>query len=114
MPVLAVGELYLTTDTNELYCGATSGNIPVGLPVFNALGTRQSTPHIVVGVVTIGGSVTVTLAGSAAFTSATSYICTASDITTKNRSPQIAQMSGASIIFTANVGDTVQYHCIGN
>jgi hypothetical protein len=116
MPVLAIGEFYLATDTNELYTGATPGNIPVGVPIFNAAGTRRGTPHIVADKVTIGGggTSTVTLVGSAAFTSAASYICVGVDVSAKNRSPQITQVSGSQITFTANAGDTIQFICIGN
>lgn len=115
LPSLFQGELSATTDTNELYVGTSTGNVRLTLPVYNSSGTPQTNSHIVIDKVTIpgGGMATVSLTGPAAFTSSTSYICTAVDITAKNRSPQISQVSGSQITFTDNAGDVIQYHCIG-
>lgn len=115
MPLLNDGEIYLCTDTKELFVGA-GGNSPVGVPIFNAAGLRKASPHLVVDKVTIpgSGSITITLTGPSAFTTATSYVCIASDITMKNRAPAVLQVSGSQITFTANAGDVVQYICVGN
>lgn len=115
MPALLTGEVAFTTDTNDLYVG-NSGNVRLTHPVLNAAGVQKANVHMVADKVTIpsGGSITVTLSGSAVFTSATSYICLASDITVKNRACQIIQVSGTQITFIANVGDVIQYFCIGN
>ena len=116
IPALAVGELYLATDTFDVFVGTSSGNLPIGHSVYNAAGVKQSSPHVVVDTVTLSGAgtATVTLVDGAAFTSATSYICLADDITAKNRSPQITQTSGTSITFTGNAGDVVHFICIGS
>jgi hypothetical protein len=57
---------------------------------------------------------TVTLTGSAVFTSATSYVCTAT-----NRDSSVAvrvnQVSGTQItLYVATATDNVNYVCIGN
>jgi hypothetical protein len=116
IPVLAVAETYLTTDTSELFIGTAGGNVPIGMPVFNAAGVRKNTPHIVVDTVTLNGSgiATVTLFGGSIFTSATSYICVAGDISAKNRAPMITQTSGSQLTFTGNAGDVIHFICIGN
>lgn len=117
IPTLASGELYFCTDTRELFVGSSGGNVHVGLEVFSAAGVLRAVPcHIVDDTATIGsaGTVTVSLTGGAAYSSATSYICVASDISAKNRSPMINQVSGSQIIFTGNAGDVIHFYCIGN
>jgi hypothetical protein len=65
--------------------GATGPAGPSGptgvIPVYNATGTLQTDQHVVTGTTaaTSGGglTVTVTFSGSAAFTNASSFICTA-------------------------------------
>lgn len=115
IPSLAVGELYIATDTKEVFVGTGAGNFPLSLRVYNAAGVRQINPHVVADKATIGagGTVVVMLSGASAFTSATSYICVSVDITAKNRSPQITQTSGTSITFTGNAGDVIQFICVG-
>lgn len=116
LPALLLAEIAFTTDTKDVYIGTLSGNMRVTIPIFNASGVQQLNAHIIADKVTIPGtgSITVTFPVSIAFTSATSYVCVASDISAKNRAPKIAQVSGTQIIFTANAGDIVQYYCIGN
>lgn len=116
IPALAVAETYLTTDTNEFFIGTATGNIPISIPVFSIAGVRKIAPHIVSDTVTLNasGTATVTLLDGAAFTSATSYICIACDISAKNRAPMIAQTSGSVFTFTGNAGDVIHFVCIGN
>jgi len=116
IPVLSVAEAYFATDTQQWYSGAASGNLLVGpMYVYNAAGVKQSQPHIVADKVTLsgGGTATVTLVDGAAFTNATSYVCLAGDVTAKNRAPMVTQVSGTSITFVGNGGDTVHFICIG-
>jgi hypothetical protein len=96
--------------------------------VYNAAGTLQTAlPHTVqgtTGTVAGGASTTVTLAGSAAFASATSYICTANAnvanagvVTEIN----VEQTSGTSVTFYnsnfsgfGSASATISYLCIGH
>lgn len=113
-PTLEVGESYLTTDTNEIIIGTSGGNFLLGVPVFNAAGTRVSNPHIVSDTVTLsaGGTATVTLVGSAAFTSATSYNVVASDVTA-NHSLLVVKTSGTTLTFTGTGNNVINFHATG-
>lgn len=84
-----------------------------GFPVYNPGGTLQtaSTLHAVFGTCTLGTNCTVTLTGSAAFTSATSYGCGASDFTGAN-AVKIVQAAG-SLTITGTGTDVIQYNCVG-
>ena len=84
-----------------------------GFPVYNPGGTLQtaSTLHAVFGTCTLGTNCTVTLTGSAAFTSATSYGCGASDFTGAN-AVKIVQAAG-SLTITGTGTDVIQYVCVG-
>ena len=114
-PVLELGESYFATDTNEHIIGATAGNFVLGLPVFNAAGTRQQSAHVIVDRVTLtgGGTATVTLVGSAVFTSATSYSTVICD-SSANHSAKVVQTSGSSFTITGTGGDVIEFICIGN
>lgn len=90
------------------YCGTTStcGNTPEG------------NTHIVYGSAPLVSGVpsAVTISGiSPAFTSSTSYVCTADDSTAVN-ALQVANVSGSSFTITgpSSVSDVVRYSCIGN
>lgn len=116
MPVLFPGELYLCTDTLEVFIGTiVSGNISVRTPVFNAAGTRLANQHIVQGTVTIpgGGSIVVTLVGGAVYTSGASYTCVAT-CTNAKHAAQVTTTSGTQITFMGATGDVFDYICIGN
>ncbi len=101
--------------------GKTGPTGPTGTgpsDVFNAAGTAAG--HVVTGVTaaTAGssGEVTVTLSGSAAFSGAGNYVCTARD-SKSTVVPTITYTSGTSVTFTlsgANKGDTVTFDCIGS
>lgn len=116
MPALAVGEYYFCTDTFEHFIGSSTGNFPLGIPVYNSSGARQLKPHVVIDNVTLpsGGSATVTLSGSAGFASASSYVVIASDNIAK-RTLNIVRNSGTSFTVSGGgTGDIVSYICIGN
>lgn len=86
----------------------------VAAPVYNAAGTRQNAAHIVQDTVTlVSGTKTVTLSGSAAFTSATSYSCVAVDETAA-AAVKVTQTSGTSITFTGTGTDVVRFIAVGN
>ena len=110
--------------------GATGSQGPAGpagaqgpagtTAVYNAGGTSQASSHIVEGTVTTnnGGNGTVAFTGSAAFTGATSYVCT---LTAENNgSPaasgtQIASKTNAGFTFKSTLNSTTfDYICIGN
>lgn len=84
-----------------------------GFPVFNPAGTQQTaaTLHAVFGTCTLGTNCAVTLTGSAAFTSATSYGCGATDFTGANAIKAV--QAAGSVTFTGTGTDVIQFNCIG-
>jgi hypothetical protein len=80
---------------------------------YNAAGTLQTSVHIVEDTCTLGTNCAVTLTGSAAFTSSSSYRCTASDATAAS-AVRVNQASGTSVTFTGTGTDVISFHCIGN
>lgn len=86
----------------------------IDTPVYNAAGTIQSANHVVQDTVTLAaGTATVTLAGAAVFTNATSYTCVAEDDTAV-AAVKVTQTSGSSITFTGTATDVIRYICVGN
>jgi hypothetical protein len=91
--------------------------------VYNAAGTLQTAaPHVVQGLTaslakgTTG--LTVTLTGSAVFTSATSYVCTANEAVVADDPISVINNSGTSFTLY-NDGEvagttTIYYNCIGH
>lgn len=114
-PVLEVGESYFCTDTNETLIGTASGNFLLCLPVFNAAGIRSSKSHVVADKATLaaGGTVTITLVGLAAFTSATSYFVVAQDVSA-NHSCLVTQTNGTSFTITGTGGNVINFIAVGN
>jgi hypothetical protein len=104
--------LLYTDGVNDVW-NETSGTRPLYTPG----GVIIPNAHAVQGSVsTTGGNGTVTLTAGAAFTSLSSYVCTAND-TSANSAVQITQSSGTSVTFTVAgmpANHTVQYHCTGN
>ncbi len=91
----------------------TFGGNTVQAPIYNSTGTIQNIAHIVQDTVTLsGGTATVTLTGSAVFSSASSYTCVAIDETGTN-AVKVTQTSGSSITFTGTGTDVIRYICIG-
>jgi hypothetical protein len=80
---------------------------------YNAAGTLQTTVHLIEDTCTLGTSCAVTLTGSAAFTTASSYRCTATDATAAN-AVRVNQASGTSVTFTGTGTDVINFVCIGN
>jgi hypothetical protein len=59
--------------------------------------------------------VTVTFTGNAVFTSATSYICTAQNVTNTSARIELVQNSGTQITLYSQTGTpSVNYVCVGN
>ncbi|WP_322083976.1 hypothetical protein [Burkholderia sp. BCC1972] len=84
------------------------------MPLYSTTGTGVNAPHMVQGNVALSsGSATVTLSGSAVFTSSSSYTCMANDTTAAN-AVKVGQTSGTSITFTGTGTDSVQFLCAGN
>jgi len=104
-------DLLLAKDASDRL---TFGGNTVAAPVYNAAGTLQNAVHVVQDTVTlVGGTATITLTGSAAFTSATSYTCTANDQTAANP-VKVTQTSGSSITFDGTGTDVIRFIAIGN
>ena len=83
-------------------------------PMYSTTGTLVAGPHMVTGSVALAsGTATVTLSGSAVYTSSTSYTCTAND-TTAAAAVKVGQTSATSITFTGTSTDTVQFMCAGS
>ncbi|WP_322055617.1 hypothetical protein [Burkholderia cenocepacia] len=84
------------------------------MPLYSTSGTGVSAPHMVQGTVALSsGSATVTLSGSAVFSSSSTYTCTANDTTAAN-AVKVSQSSGSSITFTGTGTDSVQFLCAGS
>jgi hypothetical protein len=86
--------------------------------VYDSSGTLQSGSHIVLGSGTTAasGNLTVTLTGSAAFTSGTSYQCTVSYKTggAGTLSPTITSPTGTGFTLKADASKAVGFMCVGN
>jgi hypothetical protein len=86
--------------------------------VYSISGAAASNPKIVTGSATIGGggTVTITLTGSAVFSSATSYyaLCTNMTSNAVNHGNFVTQSSGSSFIINGASGDVVNFYAIGN
>jgi hypothetical protein len=79
---------------------------------YDAGGTQQRNTHIVGDRCTLGRNCSVTLSGSAAFTGATTYHCTATDGTAAN-AVHVNQTSGSAVVFTGTPTDAVNFTCVG-
>ncbi len=80
---------------------------------YNAAGTLQTGVHIVEDTCTLGTSCAVTLTGSAAFSSSSSYRCSGTDATAAN-AVRVNQTSGSAVTFTGTGTDVISYVCVGN
>ena len=81
--------------------------------VYNSSGTVQLAPHQVIGTCTLGTNCSVSLSGSAVFTNATSYVCTAVD-QTGIFAVRVNQTAGNAFAITGNATDVIGYSCAGN
>ncbi len=106
---------YVALDPNGQ--GVKVGGIATVNPyprVFTANGTGLVGPHVVTDTLTLsGGSGTITLSGSAIFTSAATFSCTGNDDTGLNP-VHFSNSSGSSIAVTGTTTDVVRYICVGN
>lgn len=102
--------------------GPTGARGPAGtVPIYDTTGTLQASEHAVTGTFTMPGTngpSTVTLSGAAAFSSASSYVCTTGDSTTPGADPQIVRTSGTAFTLqTSGAGaqnDVISFICLGN
>ncbi len=81
--------------------------------VYNHSGTIEASAHIVQDSCVLGTNCSVTLAGSAIFTSSTTYTCTANDDSSIS-AVGVTQTSGSAVAFTGTGVDTIRYVCVGN
>lgn len=91
-------------------CGSTTGTVACG----NAQQAGQ--PHVLWGIATLAAN-TATISGIVpAFTSSTSWTCTANDVTTRANPVQAIPSSGTALVITNTTGatDVIQYICVGN
>ncbi len=79
---------------------------------FYTSGTVAPSPHSVFGTCTLGTNCSVTLTGSAAYSSATSYVCTAVDQTTI-AAVQVNQTASNGFTITGNATDVIGFTCNG-
>ncbi|WP_186216299.1 transporter [Burkholderia gladioli] len=107
--------------TNKLQVGGSAavyGNLAAtgtgAMPLYSTAGAATNAPHMVKGSVALsGGAATITLTGAAAFSSSSSYACTAIDTTATN-AVRVSQTSGTSFALSGTGTDTVQFLCTGN
>jgi hypothetical protein len=84
------------------------------MPVYGNTGTAFTAQHMTVGAATLAsGAATVTFSGSGAFTSATSYICMATD-TSAAAAVKANPVSGTSLSLAGTGTDVIAYQCVGN
>ena len=95
-----------------------SGNINASgtgtMPVYSSSGVAQAAPHMVTGSAAVNQ--TVVLAGSAVFSSSSSYTCTAN---MQASSPAVSAVgvqivSGSSFVVYGSFAGNVNYICVGN
>jgi hypothetical protein len=118
---LATPLLRLTNGNHKLdiTAGTLGGNgslqantIPVG---YSRSGSVLARFHIVEDTGTLSeGTLTVTLTGSAVYSIATSYNCSAQDTTTPANRITSTYSSGSRIVFTGTGTDAFNYTCWGN
>ena len=84
-------------------------------PVYDSTGTPQTSSHVVIGTsATSTGVVTVTLAGSAVFTSSASYVCTVSNNSDPSALLEVSYTSGITFAITSGTAIfTASYICVG-
>jgi hypothetical protein len=96
-----------------------SGNLTVSgagaMPVYNASGTAQAAPHMVTGTVAVNPAANVSLSGSAAFSDAGSYTCTATinGVPPASLPVGVQYISGSSFNLYSNTAANVSYICVG-
>ncbi|MDX6480662.1 MAG: hypothetical protein QOG85_1172 [Gaiellaceae bacterium] len=99
--------------------GPVGAQGPAGVPVYDAGGTLRDTQHVVTGtfkMANTNGPSTVTLTGSAAFSSASSYFCAINDANGPNA--RLAITSGTTFTLQTQGksarNDKISYICVGS
>lgn len=105
----------LSTGTAPLVVTSTTpvANLTGQILAYNAAGTQQTSTHAVFGICILGTSCTLTLTGSAAFSSTSSYACSATDQTSA-AATKIVNTAASTVTITGTGTDTLSYVCIGN
>lgn len=107
----------LWTTTTGLYArinGATFGPMSP-MPVYNSTGTQQNPLHAVFGSAALsGGAATITLSGSAVFTSNATYKCFSEDNSGTAAATSVTLTSGTAFSLKGTTTNTVSYLCVGN
>lgn len=98
------------------YAGFTSQSPDVSTtPLYNISGSVQSNPHAVIGSVALSlGTATVTLSGSSAYSSTSSYVCSGSDTSGTVLAVSTQNQSASSFKLFGTMSNTVTFSCIGN
>lgn len=105
----------LATGTAPFSIASTTpvANLTTVPVTYDISGTQQTGVHIVMGHCILGTSCSITLTGSAAFTSSSTYECSAVDETTA-AAVKFAPSSGSAFALTGTGTDTLSFICIGN
>jgi hypothetical protein len=105
----------LATGTAPLSIASTTpvANLTTVPTTYNLGGTQQTAVHIVRDHCTLGTSCSVTLTGSAVFTSSTSYECSGVD-ETAIAAVRFAPSSGSAFALTGTGTDVISFICVGN
>lgn len=106
-------------QTTEIYCAINTGVAFAITPYlsgsYNHSGTVHTLGHTVYDVGTLsGGSLAITLAGAAPFTSSSTYTCFANDQTSTATLATISNTSGAAFTIHGTGTDVVSYFCAGS
>jgi len=111
--LLAQGVVSPARYTDAMAISA-AGALPTLLPVFDRAGVAKTPAHVVVDKCTLSvGVCTVTLTGSAVFTSATSYTCLPTDQALAATLASASNVSGTSFTIYGTLTDVIQYSCTG-
>jgi hypothetical protein len=111
------GSDYIRADSTAhqfLYSVNGGAESKLVTPLYSTGGTLQASPHLVNGSGSLsGGTLVVTLTGSAVFSSSSSYVCSPDDSTGIN-GIEVTYTSGSSFTLTGTGTDSVRYTCVGN
>lgn len=104
-----------STGTPPLIVASTTpvANLNASPVTYNAVGTQQTNGHLIEDSCTLGTNCAVTLTGSAAYTSSTSYSCQCTDQTAA-QACRANQTSGSAVTFTGTGTDVLRFVCAGN
>jgi len=105
----------VATGTAPIVVSSTTpvANLTAVPTTYNHSGTQATGAHVVQDRCTLGTSCSVTLTGSAVYTSSSTYDCVAIDRTGAN-AIQFAPSSGSAFALTGTGTDAISYVCVGN